>query len=265
MLKRLTAFYKLFTQKPSLPATQRGNATVSTILKRRSCRSFTRGDIGDDAFELILEAGRFAPSTANFQTWSFITFNRDGWTEVFKRPIPFNGARAIVVCADTHRNKPLFPEFSRVPLVSATFSIFNAGLAAMNMNLMAECLGVRSIMLSDTGFTGLLDFTYLKQHLGLPEDVIPLTTLVLGLSQSSDPVVAPRLSRQAVVMEKVYRDASREEMEDWVDRMKAGFKLLYPFSDFSSKITYYQGKMVSAERELKESLLKEGDHGGSTG
>ncbi len=259
MLRQIKSLFKLLTQKPHIPDRQKANELVNTILKRRSCRVFNDGNIEDDDFNLILEAGRHAPSTANLQTWSFITFTRSEWREEFDRPIPFNGTRAIVVCADSHRNKPLIEEFSKTPLVSSTFSIFNAGLAAMNMTIAAECLGIRSIMLSDTGMTGLLDFSYLKDHLSLPEDVIPLTTLVLGRSDNSDSVVPPRLSHEMVVMKNKYHECPCTELEEWFDRMKVGFKLLYPFSNFSSKISYYQGKMAEAEKELKSVFNKGGE------
>jgi FMN reductase [NAD(P)H] len=265
MLKQLKSFFKLLTQRPHIPDRQKSNEMVATILNRRSCREFSDADIDEDDFNLILEAGRFAPSTANLQTWSFITFNRNEWREVFGRPIPFNGARAIVVCADSYRNNLFLTEFSHTPFVSHSFSIFNAGLAAMNMSITVECLGIRSIMLSDTGMTGLLDFSHLKEHLSLPEDVIPITTLVLGRSHKSDSVAPPRLNCNTVVMKKSYRQSSQEELEEWFERMKVGFKFLHPFSDLSSKISYYQGKMEVAEKELKRLFMKEKENDRSEG
>ena len=55
---------------------------MNLILNRRSCRSFTDEEIDQDDFLAILEAGRFAPSTVNLQTWSFITFTRAQWREI---------------------------------------------------------------------------------------------------------------------------------------------------------------------------------------
>jgi len=257
MLKQIKSFFRILAQKPHITDRQKANELVTTILNRRSCRSFDDEDINDEDFNLILEAGRFSPSTANLQTWSFITFTRSEWRERFNRPIPFNGARAILICADTYRNKQLLTEFSRTPFVSNTLAVFNAGIAAMNMNITAECLGIRSIMLSDTGMTGLLDFSYLREHLFLPEGVIPITTLVVGRSSETSSIAPPRLSRDSVVMKNSYRACPREELEEWFDRMKVGFKLLYPFSDLSSKIAYYQEKMETAESELEKLFKKE--------
>jgi len=67
MLRQIKSFFKIFTQKPHIPDKQKANELVTTILNRRSCRSFTDGDFNDEDFSLILEAGRFAPSAANMQ------------------------------------------------------------------------------------------------------------------------------------------------------------------------------------------------------
>ena len=112
-------------------------------------------------------------------------------------------------------------------------------------------------MLSDTGMTGLLDFLYLKEHLSLPADVIPITTLVLGRSHTPGPVVPPRINRDAVVMRNAYREPPQEILEEWFDRMKVGFILLYPFAGLSSKISYYHERMETAERELRGIFLEE--------
>ncbi len=44
------------------------NATVDTILERRSVRSYVPQQITQDELETILEAGRFAPSGMNQQS-----------------------------------------------------------------------------------------------------------------------------------------------------------------------------------------------------
>jgi hypothetical protein len=58
-------------------------------------------------------------------------------------------------------------------------------------------------------------------------------------------------------MKNSYRACPREELEEWFDRMKVGFKLLYPFSDLSSKIAYYQEKMETVEGKLEDLFKRE--------
>ena len=100
MYRFIKNFLFLFTGKPRA---LRSNETIDLILHRRSCRSFTDADIAREDLQTVLEAGRFSPSTVNLQTWTFITFDRRQWRATFDRPLPFNGAQAIVICADPVR------------------------------------------------------------------------------------------------------------------------------------------------------------------
>lgn len=255
MFRSLKNFLFLFTGTPRIPRAAGQNETVRLILERRSCRSFTDERLSDDAIQTVLEAGRFAPSTVNLQTWSFITFTREQWQEVFERPIPFHGACAVVICADTYRLKDLMPDVRDTPFVNLTLAVFNAGLAAMNMTIAAEALGIRSVMLSETGRTGLLDTAFLREKLGLPEGVLPLTTLVLGLQPRTLPGIPPRQPRDATVMQKCYDTSAGSRLKDWFDQMFIGFKITHPLSSFDKQIAFYRKKMIGAEEEVKKEFL----------
>ena len=47
------------------------NATLKTILSRRSVRSYSAEQIKDEELDLILKAGLYAPSAHNQQSWHF--------------------------------------------------------------------------------------------------------------------------------------------------------------------------------------------------
>ncbi len=252
MFRTIKNIFSLVTGKPHVSKKVRSQETMNLILNRRSCRSFTDEEIGADDFQAILEAGRFAPSAVNLQTWSFITFTRNQWHEVFDRPIPFNGMRAIIVCADGARLKNHFSDFRETPYLNISFALFNAGLAAMNMTIAAEALGLKSIMLSETGKTGLLDFSYLQEKLGLPDLVIPVTTLVVGKEKGGKAGVPPRQPWNAVVMEKQYHEVNSQFLDDWFQQMFIGFKLTHPLSNFQKQLAFYKKKMAEAEEEIKK-------------
>jgi len=234
------------------------NETLRLILNRRSCRSFSPGDISDADIETILEAGRFAPSTVNLQTWSFIVFSKKQWADLFDRPIPFKGAYAVIMCADTYRLQDCFPDFRETPYVNLSFALFNAGLAAMNMTIAAEALGIKSVMLSETGKTGLLDHSYLSRMLDLPDGVLPVTTLVLGRPASTTAGIPPRQPKNAVVMPAGYNRAAGTNLEDWYDRMLVGYKLTHPLSSLDKQIGFYRKKMAEAEQGLQKQFLPGG-------
>jgi len=256
MLRTLKNFLVLFTGKPRVAEKQRSHETINLILNRRSCRSFTDDEVDEDDIKAILEAGRFAPSTVNLQTWSFLTFTRQEWRALFDRPIPFNGMHAIVICADMYKLKNHFSDFRETPYVNISFALFNAGLAAMNMTIAAEALGLKSIMLSETGKTGLLDFAYLKEKLSLPDGVLPLTTLVIGKASGEKPGVPPRQPWEATVMKNTYNEKCSEMLADWQQQMFIGFKLTHPLSNFQKQLEYYKKKMVEAEEEIKKQFQK---------
>jgi FMN reductase (NADPH) len=256
MLKIIKNFLALFTGKPQVAKKQRSQETMNLILNRRSCRSFLDEDIAEEDVQAILEAGRFAPSTVNLQTWSFITFTRQEWRGLFERPIPFNGMHAFVICADMYKLKNHFSDFMETPYVNISFALFNAGLAAMNMTIAAEALGLKSIMLSETGKTGLLDFAYLKEKLRLTDGVIPVTTLVIGKAEGDKPGVPPRQPLDATVMKNIYNEKCSEMLDDWQQQMFIGFKLTHPLSNFQKQLEYYKKKMVEAEEEIRKQYQK---------
>ena len=109
MLNWLRNFATLFTGKPAAVLRHEVPETIHLLFARRSCRSFSDEPLRDEEIQAILEAGRFAPSTVNLQTWAFITFTKQQWHERFERPIPFKGAFAITVCADIFRLKNRLP------------------------------------------------------------------------------------------------------------------------------------------------------------
>jgi nitroreductase len=246
---------RILTGRPQVPPSLADNEALQVVLQRRSVRSFTDREIPHDVFTAILEAGRLAPSTVNLQTWSFATFTPFSWREVFGRPMPFRGARAVMVLGDMHRARSVVGGFPRMPLVGYTVAVMNASLAAMNMNVAAEALGVASVMLSETGRTGLLDCRYLKQKLELPDGVYPLMTMIFGYPRGPRPPMPPKLPLQQTSFEGPYRDADGAAMEDWLAQMKAGYRASHPFSSFEAKLAVYKSKISHAEADLWEMIF----------
>ncbi|MEI6128140.1 MAG: nitroreductase family protein, partial [Pseudomonadota bacterium] len=64
MLRFIKNFFFLFSGKPRVTQKAGSQETLRLILSRRSCRSFSDEDIRREDMQAILEAGRFAPSTA---------------------------------------------------------------------------------------------------------------------------------------------------------------------------------------------------------
>jgi len=253
----IRSLWRIVSRKPQTPATLKDNDLLRVILRRRTVRRFARRDIPDDIFSVILEAGRVAPSTVNLQTWSFATFTPATWRDTFGSGLPFKGSRAVIILGDTHRARQVLDVFPYSPLIEYTTAVMNASLAAMNMNIAAEALGVSSVMLSDTGRSGILDAGYLKQTLNLPRCVVPLMTIIFGYAAGGYPPMPPKQAMDQVAFAGAYREADTAAMEDWLMQLQAGYKAMRPNSSFETQVAHYRSKMEQAEADLHDMVFYE--------
>ncbi len=257
--EKMRAFFKnflyLFQGKAQIPNGFVGNPALKLLSSRRSCRRFKDDPVPDEIMNAILEAGRYAPSSVNLQTWSFVAFDRHDWHEIFGTKIPFNGDRAVVICSDVHRIGRVLTEFETKSLLAHTLAVFNAGLAAMAMTIAAEALGLASVMLSDTGKTGLLDIPFLREKMKLPDGVLPVATLVLGYRKIPSPGIPPRFPKDIVVFRRQYQPVPEEPLRQWYQQMKIGYKLTNLTSSFENKLHYYLKRFDQAETVLREAIL----------
>jgi nitroreductase len=254
----LRSLARILKGKPKVPPSLADNPLLQVALNRRSVRTFTSEAIPADAFAAILEAGRVTPSTVNLQSWAFAVFDADLWRQTFERAIPFRANRAIIVIADTYRVRQVLDVFPYSPLVEYTTAVMNASLAAMNMTIAAEALGIASVMLSETGRSGLLDAKYLKEKLSLPECATPLMTIVLGYARGPRPPMPPKLPAEQIFFKGQYQPPDRETMESWLAQMIAGYKVGHITSSFQSQLNVYQQKMGQAEADLREMVYYRG-------
>lgn len=249
----LRSIGKILAGRPQPPPGLAGNELLKIIYNRRSLRKFASRPLPDDVFGAILEAGRLAPSTVNLQTWSFAAFCGESWQAAFGRAIPFNAARAVIVLGDVHRNRAVLDTFPHSPLVEYTIAVMNASLAAMNMNLAAEALGVSTCMLSETGRSGLLDVGYLQEKLALPPGVVPLMTIVFGYPGAAYPPLPPKLPLEQICFtDGAYHETDPAVLQDWMAQMSAGYKASFPFSSLEAQLRVYQSKIGQAEKDLSE-------------
>jgi nitroreductase len=250
---------RLLAARPQTPPALAGNELLQIILNRRSLRRFASRPIDEDVFAAILEAGRLAPSTVNLQTWTFAVFSTEAWRAAFGRAIPFKAQRAVILLGDIHRYRTVLDTFPKSPLVEYTIAVTNASLAAMNMNIAAEALGVASVMLSETGRSGLLDAGYLKEKLSLPDGVFPLMTIVFGYPGAAPPPMPPKLPLEQICFtDGSYHEADPVVLQDWMAQMTAGYKAMRPFSSLEAQIRVYQSKIGQAEEDLERMIFGEG-------
>lgn len=251
---------RIIKARPEVEPSLTDNDLIKLILERRSVRAFTSDPVPEEVVRAVLEAGRMTPSGVNLQTWTFIRFSPQEWREKFGHPIPFKGQLAIMVLSDLHRVALLREavDFPDEPLVLHTLAVLNAGLAAMNMTLAAEACGVSSIMLSETGQTGLLDPGILKDALNLPENVVPLTTIVFGYRKAGLAAIPPRLPLEAICGQAQYPSQDPVILDRWLAEMKAGYRAMRPWSSLNAQLRVYRRKIHRAEKDLRQMVFGTG-------
>jgi nitroreductase len=142
------------------------------LQERRSIRTYLDKDIPESEIEMILEAGRWAPSASNKQPWEFIVIKDK---EILKKisKVAFYGKhikRAPVAIAIVGKTKE-----------NPNYYIIDTSLVSMNMMLMAWSLGI------GTCWIGALKRDVVKEMLGLGRNDYLLTVLPLGYIKGNIP------------------------------------------------------------------------------
>lgn len=233
---------------------KKSNEFLNILYSRKSCRNFSDKPVSKEIIDEVINIGCQTPSTVNLQTWSFFPFTREEWKEKFNSPIPFGAGAAIIICADLKRLELIDTVFKRYPLFFYTISVINASLSAMNMAIAIEALGLKSIMLSQTGKTGICDVMYLREKLSLPSLVFPITTLAFGYPSSSVLFSPPKFKPHVVSHNSNYH-LDIQEVEKWFEDMNFICKMVNK-EYLTEKFDKYLKLLPQAEKELNE-LLEE--------
>ena len=168
------------------------NQTVMTIKSRRSTRAFSEDQISSEDLNEIIEAGLYAPSAHNQQSWHFtIVQNIDLIGEISiatKQAIgsqPDNIFKSIA-------NNDLLNIFYNAPTIiivsgnlSSMMPVVDCAAATQNMLIAAESLGISSC------WVGLIAYLFNSKEselfyklLGIPEGHKPYHAIALGFGKN---------------------------------------------------------------------------------
>ena len=154
--------------------------TWDAIISRRNVRSFEDRAIAAGDLDRILEAGRRAPSSQNWQPWDFIVItDRD---DLRKLSHVFSGAYHV---ADSAATIAVIGPVADNPYHRAQLDI---GQAVMAMTLAATDLGI------GTCHAGVQDMALARRVLGLPDDrdFVLLISLGYPADRPLTPIRSPR-------------------------------------------------------------------------
>jgi len=163
---------------------------LSEIAERWSPRAYdSTYEITKDEINSILEAGRWAPSANNLQPWRFSVVTRGEELHT-----------AIVEQAMSGFNAAWVPNASKIIFISVPaltqdgnpyqIAWFDAGLAAQNMMIQAQALGLASHPIS--GYK----HDVVSKLLGLEEDRNSIAAIVLGKQADPSILAAPAQERE---------------------------------------------------------------------
>jgi nitroreductase len=145
---------------------------LAFLKERRSIRSYLDKVIPDNEVEMILEAGRWAPSASNKQPWEFIVIkNKEILREISKKA--FYGRHV--------KRAPLAIAIVGKIKENPNYYVQDTSFVSMNMMLMAWSLGI------GTCWIGALERNAVKEILGLNENDYLLTVLPMGYIKGNIP------------------------------------------------------------------------------
>ncbi len=150
---------------------------LSFLKERRSVRQYQEKEISDDEIEMILEAGRWAPSGSNKQPWEFIVVKDKDIIQQIEKTASYGKFMKKV---------PVLIAIVGKPEINAKWYIQDTSLASMNMMLMAWSLKI------GTCWIGTMDREKAKEILGLTNGDFLLTVLPLGYIKGDIPSPTPR-------------------------------------------------------------------------
>lgn len=178
------------------------NETISTIFKRRSIRAYRPDEVDGDALELILEAGRYAPSAMNQQPWHFTVVKDRAVLEKLDASCKAVFLESEVEALREVARRDGFSVFYHAPLLiivtgdsNALAPQYDCTLAMQNMMLAAASLDIgscwtHSVMMFYATEKGVAVF----RELGIvfPEKHNPYSAAVFGYRAVPLPEPEPR-------------------------------------------------------------------------
>jgi nitroreductase len=161
------------------------------ILKRASVRKFTGAAIPKDKLDAIVRAGFAAPSAVDVRPWAFVVVTERAKLDALASGLSYAkmlsaAGAAIVVCGVPNKDETIAKIHWVEDCSAATQNILLAACA--------EGLGaVWTAVYPDEGKT-----RHVRKTLGIPEDIVPLNVVPIGLPEGQYPKAKDKYDPKAV-------------------------------------------------------------------
>lgn len=177
---------------------------------RRTVRNYSGRHISDEMLAEMLEAASHAPTTGNMQLYSVIATRNEDMKKAlapchFNQPSVMSADVVLTFCADFNRfvkwcecrdAKPGYDNFQ-----SFMTAVLDTTILAQQFATIAEANGLGCCYLGTTTYNA----PQIAETLGLPDRVVPVTTLTVGYPASM-PAVSDRIPAAAFIHNERYQD-----------------------------------------------------------
>ncbi len=153
---------------------------MDVIRERRSIRNYEPKEIPRDTLQTILEAVQWTPSWANTQCWEVIVITDPAVKEQLQEAVPKSNpahksiTAAPVILALCARKGTSGYYKDIVTTQFGDWFMFDLGLAAQSISLVAHSLGLGSLIV------GLYDHDRAKAVLSVPEGIEQVALITIG-------------------------------------------------------------------------------------
>jgi nitroreductase len=167
------------------------------IRDRRSIRKFKKDMIDEKTLNKIIEAGIWAPSAGNLQSWEVVVVNDpDLKSELsfaaFMRDFISIAPLVLVLCANSQVSGSVYNDRGR-----ELYCIQDATIAGQNMLLAAHALGL------GTCWIGAFEESIVVDLLGLKSHIMPIALIPVGYPDER-PYPPPRYDANSFIHHEKY-------------------------------------------------------------
>ena len=185
---------------------------MDILQTRKSIRKYKKENIEQQTLDYILKAGVRASNCGNMQLYSFvITKDEERKKQYaplhFNQPMVENADVVLTICADINR----FNHWCEINHADKSLNNFlflniatiDATIAAQAITTAAESKGIGVCWLGTVNYMA----DEISKFLNLPDGVVPVACLTLGIPDENPPI-SERLPMEAVVHYETYKDYS---------------------------------------------------------
>ena len=158
------------------------NDALEVIYTRRSVRSFTGEAVSRESLMKILKAGMAAPSARNIQPWAFVAVTERGLLDSLCERLPYakmldKAGAAVIVCGVPGKDE----------VYGGKYWVEDCSAATENILLACHAMGLGAVWTA--AYPNEDRMTAVRDIIGVPEDVIPLAVIPIGVPKDKGKVI----------------------------------------------------------------------------